>query len=310
MEMTSMQESPLAENLPFGTRIKGLNWDILENEDLRRRVKAIFEDRGLIIFEEVEPCDKMLVALSNIIGPLQDLSLEKVSRVDGDTMPGVLRFKNEPGDDNVFEIDGKIVSGWLSWHFDACYTGILSRGGVLRVVDHPPEGGLTGFADGIQLYNAISPALRAKFEDLKILYQTKLMFMNQRFGLPKQFRQIRLQEEAWRLFEEVDKAPRSIHPAIWRRSSGEPVLHVSAFQAAGIEGHEDPTGDALLETLFQEIYAKMTPYWHTWKLTDMVVWDNWRFIHSVSGNDPKYARCVHRTTINGDYGLGALEARH
>lgn len=252
----------------------------------------------------------MLVALSNIIGPLQDLSLEKVSRVDGDTMPGVVKFNNEPGDDNVFEIDGKIVSGWLSWHFDACYSGVLNRGGVLRVVVNPPEGGLTGFADGIQLYNAISPELRAKFEDLRILYQTKLMFMNQRFGVPKQFRQIRLQDEAWRLFEEVEKAPRSIHPAIWKRSSGERVLHVSPFQAAGIHGHEDPEGDALLEGLFQEVYAKMTPYWHTWKLTDMAVWDNWRFIHSVSGNDPKYRRCVHRTTINGDYGLGAVETKH
>ena len=308
--MTSIQERPLAENLPFGTRITGVRWETVESEDFRRRVRTIFEDRGLIVFEDVEPCDEMLVALSNIIAPLQDLSLEEVSRVDGNTMPGVVRFKNEPGDDNVFEIDGKIVSGWLSWHFDACYTSVLNRGGVLRVVENPAEGGLTGFADGIQLYSAISPELREKFEDLRILYQTKLMFMNQRFGLPKQFRQIRLQKEAWRLFEEVENARRSSHPAIWRRSSGERVLHVSAFQAAGIQGHEDPAGDAMLETLLQEIYATMTPYWHRWKSTDMVAWDNWRFIHSVSGNDPKYARCVHRTTISGDYGLGAFDARH
>ena len=251
----------------------------------------------------------MLVALSNIIGPLQDLSLEKVSRVDGDTMPGVVKFNNEPGDDNVFEIDGKLVSGWLSWHFDACYAGVLNRGGVLRVVVNPPEGGLTGFADGIQLYNAISPELRAKFEDLPNLYQIE-PDVHEPALWPAQA--VSTNPSPGRSVEAIRRSREgaAVNPSRnLERSSGEHVLHVSAFQAAGIHGHEGPEGDALLEALLQEMYAKMI-YWHTWKLTDMAVWDNWRFIHSVSGNDPKYRRCVHRTTINGDYGLGALETRH
>ena len=102
--------------------------------------------------------------------------------------------------------------------------------------------------------------------------------------------------------------PRALHPAIWQRESGEKVLHVSPWQAAGIQGHEDPAGDALFEALCQEIYAKMRPYWHYWKSTDMVIWDNWRFLHCVSGHDPKHSRRVHRATIEGDYGLGSLEA--
>ena len=305
--MASIQERPLADNLSFGTRIAGVNWDTVEDQGVRKQIKDIFEDRGLIIFEDVEPSDKMLVAISSAIGPLQDISLKEVSRVGGDNMPGVLKFNNEPSDANVFEIDCREVSGWIGWHFDSCYNKVLCRGAALRVVDNPPEGGLTGFADGIQLYNAISPQLRAKFQDLKVFYDTKLMFNKQRFGLPKRFRTIRIQEEALKLFEEVERAPRAIHPAIWKRSSGEHVLHAAPFQADGIVGHEGPEGDALLEALFQEIYAKMVVYWHTWKSTDVVVWDNWRFIHSASGHDPKYSRRVHRTTINGDYGLGDLE---
>ena len=53
------------------------------------------------------------------------------------------------------------------------------------VVESPPEGGLTGFADGIQLYRAVSPALRDKFEGLEILYHPKLMFVNMRYGRPR-----------------------------------------------------------------------------------------------------------------------------
>lgn len=305
--MASIREERLSDDLGFGARITGVDRDTVADPAIRERIRRVFEDRGLIVFEDVEPSDEMLVALSEIIGPLQDLSLQEVSRVDRDAMPGVVRFENLPDDANIFEIDGEAVSGWLSWHFDACYTSVLNRGGVLRVVENPPEGGMTGYADGIQLYRAISAELRAEFEDLAILYDAKLMFMNQRFGMPVQFRMIRLQEEAWTVFEEAERAPRSVHPAIWKRASGESVLHVCPFQAAGIEGREGPEGDALLEALFREIYAGMTPYWHQWKPTDMVVWDNWRFLHSASGHPPEYSRCVHRTTIRGDYGLGRFE---
>ena len=305
--MTPLDEKPLADNLEFGARISGLEREVLRDPSVQQRIRQVFDDRGLIVFEDVEPTDGMQLALSNAIAPLQDLSLKTVSRVDGDTMPGVVRFRNEPGDANIFEINGRQLSGWISWHFDACYTNVLNRGAVLRVVDNPPEGGLTGFADGIQLYNAINPRLRDIFRDLDILYHGSLMFQKQRYGMPAQFRLIHMQEEAWRVFDEAEKAPRSIHPAVWRRDSGEYVLHVAPYQAAGIAGHEGPEGDALLEELFEEIYAGMTPYWHQWKTTDMVAWDNWRMIHSAGGHDPAYARCVHRTTIEGDYGLGAIE---
>jgi taurine dioxygenase len=39
----------------------------------------------------------------------------------------------------------------------------------------------------------------------------------------------------------------------------------------------------------------------------MLIWDNWRMLHSVSGCDPKYPRRMQRTTIKGDYGLGYFE---
>ena len=31
-------------------------------------------------------------------------------------------------------------------------------------------------------------------------------------------------------------------------------------------------------------------YWHDWKTTDMVIWDNWRMLHAVEGCDAKYER--------------------
>jgi taurine dioxygenase len=39
----------------------------------------------------------------------------------------------------------------------------------------------------------------------------------------------------------------------------------------------------------------------------MVLWDNWRLLHAVSGHPPQYRRRLQRTTIQGDYGLGYFE---
>jgi taurine dioxygenase len=65
-------------------------------------------------------------------------------------------------------------------------------------------------------------------------------------------------------------------------------------------------GVSLLTDLIEQMYAAMQPYWHDWKSTDMVIWDNWRFLHSAGGHDPRYERNPLRTTIQGDYGLGSL----
>ena len=77
--------------------------------------------------------------------------------------------------------------------------------------------------------------------------------------------------------------------------------------AVGIEGMETPEGDALLEHVCQEMIAGIDAYWHQWNTSDMVIWDNWRMLHAVSGSDPKYERRMQRTTIKGDYGLGYFE---
>lgn len=66
-------------------------------------------------------------------------------------------------------------------------------------------------------------------------------------------------------------------------------------------------GEELLEAVCQDLIAKIRPYHHGWGATDMLIWDNWRMLHSVTGHDPNLTRCVHRTTIKGDYGLGRFE---
>jgi len=298
---------PLRDDLPFGVRISGVKREQLQDEAIRRQLNDIFEDRGMIVFEDVEPSGHMHVELSNVFGPLKDHPVGEVPRVDQETMPGVIDMRHNPNDVTIVEIDGKRVSHWLPWHFDHCYNNELNRAGVLRAIDIPEEGGLTGFADGIDLYNSFSPELRKKIEGLKVIYTLDLRYSRMRFGLAKTFRLIAEQSGHAKMAEVAKTLPRAIHPAVWTRKSGEKVMHVSPWMSVGIEHHENPEGDKLLEDVCQEILAKVRPYYHKWKPTDMLIWDNWRMLHSVSGHDPKAPRRMQRTTIKGDYGLGYFE---
>jgi taurine dioxygenase len=302
-DMTGISVRPLSDDLPFGARIRGVTLANASDADVRAEVNAVFDDRGMIVFEEMDPTNEMQMALSGIFGEPQVYALTDVVESSDRVDTGVVEF--EYGE--IFEVDGVQLLSWLPWHFDACYTDKLNRGGILRAITIPPEGGLTGFADGIQLYRDIDPVLRDRFENLSIIYHTHLMFLNMRFGLPKSVKPIFLRPLMTEMLAATMDAPRAVHPAIWTRKTGERVLHVAPWQAAGIEGMLNDEGDALFQALIDEINAKVLPYHHKWSPTDMVIWDNWRFIHSVSGNPPQYPREMQRTTISGDYGLGRME---
>ncbi|HEX7858118.1 MAG TPA: TauD/TfdA family dioxygenase [Sphingobium sp.] len=305
--MTGLTIKPLQDDLPFGVRIAGLTRSLLENEVIRKQVCNLFEDKGMIVFEDVEPTPQMHVAISNVFGPLKDHPNPAVARVDQDGMPGVIDMRHTPGEAGVVELGGQRLSMWLPWHFDHCYNNELNRAGVLRAIEVAPEGGLTGFADGVELYKSLSPELRERIEGRNIIYTMNLNYRNMRFGKPEGLVEITAKPGAEAVEEAARKHPRALHPAVWTRDSGEKVLHVSPWMAEGISGEETAEGDALLEAICQEINAKVQAYYHRWNLTDMLIWDNWRMLHSVTGMKPEYARRMQRTTIRGDYGLGSFE---
>jgi taurine dioxygenase len=302
--MASIHVKPLEDGLSFGARVTGVNWETLADESVRKQLVDLFEDRGVIVFEDVESTAKMQVAISNVFGPLKDHPVKMVERLDQDTMPGVITIRTSP-EAAICEIDGKELITWQPWHFDHTYNNELNRAGVLRAEVIAPEGGLTAFTDGIQIYKNMDPALRAKAEDIELLYTLDMHYERQFFGLPKNFREIQKKNED--ILAVARTMPRSIHPAVWTRKSGEKVLHMCPYGCRGIVGQETPEGNALCAKIWDEVERVIVPYFHQWRPNDMIIWDNWRILHQACGCDPKYDRIVHRTTIKGDYGLGRWE---
>lgn len=304
--MTAFAIQPLADMLTFGSRVHGVTFDTLRDEAIRAQLKQAFLDRGVLVFEGVEPSPEMQVAISTVFGPLKDHPVASVDRADGDKLLGVIEIRSGP-QACIVEIDGKELVTWQPWHFDHAYTNELNRAGLLRSLKIAQDGGMTGFADGIQIYRDMDPAIRKKAEGLSLLYNLDLRYGEQRFGLPKNFRVIR--NHASDLHEITKNDPCSVHPALWTRDTGEVVFHMTPYGARGIAGSKREEDFALLAEIWDEAMRVIQPYYHAWHETDMVLWDNWRVLHEACGCNPDELRIVHRTTIKGDYGLGSFEER-
>ena len=82
--MADVEIRELGPQYAFGSRVSGVTWDNIHDEDLRARLRQLFIERGLIVFEDMEPSPKMQVELSKVFGPLKDHPTRNVPRADPD----------------------------------------------------------------------------------------------------------------------------------------------------------------------------------------------------------------------------------
>src|ERR1700722_10812157 len=109
--MDSIGVKPLAKDLSFGARVTGVTREALADAGIRRQLNEVFEAKGMIVFEDIEPSSKMQVEVSEVFGPLKDHPVKIVQRVDQDAMPGVIAITTDP-DGCLVEIDGKPLLTW------------------------------------------------------------------------------------------------------------------------------------------------------------------------------------------------------
>ena len=306
--MTGIKVRDLRNDLPFGSVIEGMNWETVKDENVRAEVNDTFKRRGVIVFTGCEESPQFQVALSTVFGPLKDHPTKSVKRSDDQAVEGVIDNYYKPigSDLDLIEIDGKKLAQWIPWHFDHCYNDELNYAGVLRMLIKAKDGGMTGFADGVDLYKRMPDDLRKRVEGHTVIYDLDVRLSKMRF-IPKNIKFFGDSDYVMSTVRESLTFPRALHPAVWIRESGEKVLHVSSWVAKGLEGHEDPEGDALLIEICGFISNNTVVYWHKWEPGQLVIWDNHRFLHAVNGSKPSEDRRMNRTTIKGDYGLGRFE---
>ena len=293
--------APLADGLPFGALVEGLTLSDLEDEAARAQLRALWIERGVILFRG-EDSSEMQVELSKVFGPLER-HVFRETWVDGH--PELVKVKYYPDDGTCYEIDGELRGGWLPWHSDLVYTDTINHGGILRPIEVPASIGLTGFVDQIAAYERLPDRLKKAIEGLNVVYAMDLNSANHKFGRPESIRFVRGAKSFGKITAREYQYPRILHPFVYEQAgTGRKVLNISPGFALGIYEMGGPEGDALLREVVDRCIDPAGVYYHRWQMGDMVLWDNWRMLHCATGVAADETRVMQRTTIAGDYALG------
>lgn len=90
--MAKVTISNLGEEFAWGSRVSGVNLDNLHDADLRAELAQLLVDRGVIVFENLEPSSELQVELSRVFGPLKDHPTKSTARADTDLAEGVIEI--------------------------------------------------------------------------------------------------------------------------------------------------------------------------------------------------------------------------
>jgi len=304
--MDAFQTSPLPGQDGFGALVTGLSVDAIDDPAVRQALHDLWIDRGVVVFRGLEGGFDTQVRLSAIYGEPEVHPMMAGTDIKTEHKAlAPIEFDREDG--NIYEIDGEPRGGYLPWHFDGAYVDRINHGGILRPEVLPGRGGDTGFIDQIAAYALLPEDLKARIEGLSVVYSYQPDLTRAKFGA-RVDKLVRMSTLFRKGMDHPSVQVRAIHPLVYEQAeTGKKILHVSPWFADGIEGMENAEGDALLREVIDYVIRPELMYFHKWQAGDMVLWDNWRMLHSASGVPPEETRIMRRTTIVGDYGLGRRE---
>jgi taurine dioxygenase len=297
----SFTVEPLSSDLTFGKTIRGLTSADIDDEAIRNQLRKLWVEDGLVVFRDGEINEDFHLALSKIFGPLE---AHPVKEILTEGKPELITLVSKPEDATVVEIGGEEGGGYLGWHTDLVYMQEINHGGILRALTPSAIGGVTGFIDQVDAYSRLPEDLKAKVEGLSVVYRLH-SFEEQKYMTREPVKVLRNSPATMGVISRAaTDFPPVAHPLVFvQPETGRKVLNYSPFFAMYVEGMDPEESHKLLKQLSAHILDSPA-YHHKWSTDEMILWDNWRMLHSVTPVPLDEERVMQRTTIKGDYGVG------
>ena len=253
----------------------------LFDDDVAQACLAQLEERGVLLFPQVNLTDEEQLALTDKFGARIDFT------------------RGAPGGDaaeqDVYKItlDRRInphpeyVLGTFFWHIDGVTIDQpLPKATLLSARKLSDKGGQTEFANLYAAYEQLSDEEKADLESLRVVHTiaaSMKVFMDE------------VNEETVVLLK---KAVDMEHPFVWTHESGRKSLLIGSH-ADHVVGMPYPHGRALITRMIEWAGQPAFRYTHRWEPGDFVIWDNCGLMHRVVPYDETSGRTMHRTTLAG-----------
>ena len=171
------------------------------------------------------------------------------------------------------------------------------------MLERPERGGETGWIDTAAAYDALAPAMKQRIEGLEARFDFVVNICDMRFGKPANMRFGSLGTQDFGSFPPIAQTLVWTHPESGRKS-----LALSPIHLIEMVGMPREAGDALLEELVEHTIGGRFTYLHDWQRDDIVLWDNWRTMHTALGTPLGLHRVVQRTSLKGERAVGRVLA--
>ncbi|ALL77568.1 taurine dioxygenase [Pseudonocardia sp. EC080610-09] len=172
------------------------------------------------------------------------------------------------------------------WHADTTFREEPAMGAVLRMVQTPPFGGDTMWADMAAAYDNLSDEVKARIEGAEAVHDMVPGFA--RFL------------DADKLAGLQDEFPPVTHPVVRTHpETGRRTLFVNASFTTEIVGLPREESDALLRHLFAQAHVPEFQVRHRWSEGTVAFWDNRATQHYAVGDYHPHKRVAERVAIAG-----------
>jgi taurine dioxygenase len=282
-----------------GAEVTGLDLSKPIDEETRKALNDAWLDAGILLFRGIGTSSERQLALSRCFGELEVHPIESI-RLEGNDE--IINLSNKGERQQMLHyFAGEAIAGRIPWHTDLIYTPTPNRGALLRMVEKPERGGETGWIDTAAAYDALPESMKERIQWLEARFDFVSDICDMRFGKPEHLEHGDLGSVEYPEFPDV------AHPLVWIHPlSGRKSLSLSTIHLIDMVGMDRDTGDPILEALVEHTLDGRFTYVHDWEEGDMVLWDNWRTMHTAFGAPPGEVRVVHRTTIKGEVQMGRL----
>ena len=255
-------------------------------------LEGIFHDNIVVFFRDQHLTNEQHIAFSRRLGELEIHIVKKYLLPEDPEILLVSNIKNNAG-----EHIGLADAGF-TWHSDTSYRKNPSRCSLLYAKEVPHRDGKplgdTVFANCIAAYEALPDAMKRRLAGTKAIHRYSMRRRVDNSPRPKL--------TAAQLAETPDIA----HPIVRSHPyTGRKALYVTAGECIGIvlrDGAQMPEDEAL--DMIAELDAHCVRpefcYRHSWRIGDLVMWDNASAMHlAICDYALPERRLMHRTTVIG-----------
>ena len=252
-------------------------------------IQAAIDAWPVLVFRDQQLTDAQLRDFAARFGPLE---IGRSAARPGKrrlAIPEIGDISNLDTENNVRALDDRRrldALGNRLWHTDASYMPVPVVLGMLHAVTLPPPSpfgnGETEFADMRAAYDALPPATKDAVDPL--IAEHDVFWSRGQIG----FTDFPQGER-----EQYPPSPQRLvhrHPVTGRKS-----LYLSAH-ASHIQGWPVADGRLLLLDLTAHATRAAFVYSHTWRLGDLVIWDNRWTMHRGRPHDERAPRDLRRAT--------------